>query len=160
MRDYNQYERIGMTIPGLDKIATDHLVKFVASGTSGSFISYFELDEHTADAAIEAVGTPEATRTAADMLRPGGAIGAVGFHVEPHLALSPGEIYDRNLRYAGGRCPARAYMPRSLEVAMGDEELLASLISHRLPLSEGVGAYRSFAAREPGWNKVVLYPGR
>jgi GNAT superfamily N-acetyltransferase len=54
MRDYNQYERIGMTIPGLDKIATEQLVKFVASGTSGSFISYFELDEHTADAAIEA----------------------------------------------------------------------------------------------------------
>lgn len=112
-----------------------------------------------ADAAIEAVGTPEATRTAADMLRPGAAIGAVGFHVEPHLALSPGEIYDRNLRYAGGRCPARAYMPRALALAAADQELLASLISHRLPLSEGVEAYRSFAARAPGWNKVVLYPG-
>jgi threonine dehydrogenase-like Zn-dependent dehydrogenase len=112
-----------------------------------------------ADAAIEAVGTPEATRAAADMLRPGAGIGAVGFHVEPHLALSPGEIYDRNLRYAGGRCPARAYMPRSLKLASDDQGLLASLISHRLPLSEGVEAYRSFAARAPGWNKVVLYPG-
>jgi 2-desacetyl-2-hydroxyethyl bacteriochlorophyllide A dehydrogenase len=113
-----------------------------------------------ADGAIEAVGTPEATRTAADMLRPGGAIGAVGFHVEAHLALSPGEIYDRNLRYAGGRCPARAYMPRALELAATDQALVASLISHRLPLSEGVEAYRSFAARLPGWNKVVLYPGQ
>lgn len=115
-------------------------------------------DGRGADAAIEAVGTPEATRTAADMLRPGGAIGAVGFHVEPHLALSPGEIYDRNLSYAGGRCPARAYMPRALEMAARDEQLLASLVSHRLPLSEGVEAYRAFAARRPGWNKVVLYP--
>ena len=111
-----------------------------------------------ADAAIEAVGTPEATRAAADLLRPGGAIGAVGFHVEAHLALSPGEIYDRNLRYAGGRCPARAYMPRALELAERNEGLLASLISHRLPLSEGVEAYRSFADRRPGWNKVVLIP--
>ncbi len=54
MHDYNQYERIGMTFPGLDKIATEHLIKFVASDTDGSFISYFDLDEQTADAAIEA----------------------------------------------------------------------------------------------------------
>ncbi|MDZ7780078.1 MAG: alcohol dehydrogenase catalytic domain-containing protein [Gemmatimonadota bacterium] len=110
------------------------------------------------DRAIEAVGTPDATRTAAELLRPGGSIGAVGFHVEPHLALSPGEIYDRNLAYAGGRCSARSYMPRALELAQREAELVGSLISHRLPLSEGVGAYRSFADRLPGWNKVVLMP--
>jgi threonine dehydrogenase-like Zn-dependent dehydrogenase len=111
-----------------------------------------------ADAAIEAVGSPEATRTAADLLRFGGRIAAVGFHVEPHLALSPGEIYDRNLTYAGGRCPARHYMPASLELAARDQDLLRALISHRLPLSDGVEAYRSFAAREEGWAKVVLRP--
>lgn len=111
-----------------------------------------------ADAAVEAVGTPEATRTAADLLRPGGAIGAVGFHVEATFALSPGEIYDRNLRYAGGRCPARATMPRALEAARRAPELLASLITHRLTLDEGVDAYRAFAERRPGWTKVVLRP--
>ena len=112
-----------------------------------------------ADGAIEAVGTPEATRLAADLLRPGGAIGAVGFHVEPHLALSPGEIYDRNLHYAGGRCPARHYMPASLRIAARDADLIGSLISHRLPLSQGVEAYRAFAERREGWTKVVLMPG-
>lgn len=112
-----------------------------------------------ADAAIEAVGTPEATRLAADLLRPGGSLAVLGVHTEPHLALSPGEIYDRNLRYASGRCPARHYMPASLEIAARDEGLLARLISHRLPLSEGADAYRRFAAREPGWTKVVLLPG-
>jgi threonine dehydrogenase-like Zn-dependent dehydrogenase len=112
-----------------------------------------------ADAAIEAVGSSAATRSAGDLLRAGATLAAVGFHTEPHLALSPGEIYDRNLRYAGGRCPARHYMPESLEAAVRDEELLRSLISHRLPLSEGVEAYRSFAAREEEWAKVVLLPG-
>lgn len=112
-----------------------------------------------ADAAIEAVGTPEATRLAADLLRPGGSLAAVGVHTEPHLALAPAEIYDRNLRYASGRCSARRYMPASLELAMRDRKLIATLISHRLPLSQGVDAYRRFAAREPGWNKVVLLPG-
>jgi len=121
------------------------------------------VQEHTdgrgADAAIEAVGSAAATRTAADLLRPGGRIAAIGVHSEAHLALSPGELYDRNLSYAAGRCSARYYMPASLELAAREADLLGTLISHRLPLSEGVDAYRHFAAREPGWNKVVLAPG-
>ncbi len=112
-----------------------------------------------ADRAIEAAGSPEATRLAAELLRPGGSLAAVGVHTEPHLALSPAEIYDRNLRYASGRCPARHYMPASLALAVRDEGLIATLISHRLPLAAGVDAYRRFAAREPGWTKVVLTPG-
>lgn len=111
-----------------------------------------------ADRVIEAAGSPEATRAAADMLRPGGWLAALGVHTEPHLALPPGEIYDRNLRYAGGRCPARHFMPGSLELAERDAGLLSELISHRLPLSRGVEAYRRFAAREEGWTKVVLLP--
>jgi len=111
-----------------------------------------------ADASIEAVGSAAATRTAASMLRHGGRIGALGVHTEPHLAISPGELYDRNFQYAAGRCPARHYMPASLDLATRHAELIASLISHRLPLEAGVDAYRSFAAREAGWNKVVLLP--
>lgn len=111
------------------------------------------------DAAIEAVGSPSATRLAADLLRPGGRIAAIGVHTEEHLALSPGELYDRNLRYAAGRCPARHYMPSVLDLAAREEERIGTLISHRLPLSAGVDAYRSFASREPGWNKVVFAPG-
>ena len=116
-------------------------------------------DGRGADAAIEAVGSESATRAAADLLRHGGRIGALGVHTEAHLALSPGELYDRNFTYAAGRCPARHYMPASLELAERHASLVGTLISHRLPLSDGVEAYRSFAGREPGWNKVVLLPG-
>ncbi|HSG46662.1 MAG TPA: alcohol dehydrogenase catalytic domain-containing protein [Longimicrobiales bacterium] len=111
-----------------------------------------------ADCAIEAVGSPEATRLAADLLRPGGSIAAVGVHTEPHLALSPGERYDRNLRYAAGRCSARHYLPEALALAEGEADLLDHLISHRLPLERGVEASRRFADREAGWTKVVLTP--
>lgn len=114
---------------------------------------------HGADAAIEAVGSPEATRTAASLLRAGATLAAVGVHTEPHLALSPGEIYNGNLRYASGRCPARRHLPASLELALREQDLLATLISHRLPLSQGLEAYRSFGARAPGWAKVVFLPG-
>lgn len=111
-----------------------------------------------ADAAIEAVGTNSATRAAADLLRHGGRIAALGVHTEPHLAISPGEMYDRNFTYSAGRCPARHYMPAALDLATRESELIGSLISHRLPLDEGLEAYRRFAAREPGWNKVVFLP--
>lgn len=111
-----------------------------------------------ADAVVEAVGSPEATRSGARMLRPGGRLAAVGVHTEEHLALSPGAMYDQNLTYAAGRCPARHYMPASLALASKHADLIGGLISHRLPLSEGVEAYRRFAAREPGWTKVVFTP--
>jgi threonine dehydrogenase-like Zn-dependent dehydrogenase len=111
-----------------------------------------------ADAAIEAVGTPSATRTAARLLRPGGRLAAVGVHTEPTLALSPGEIYDRNLTYASGRCPARRYLPAALALAERDRALLAGLISHRMPLARGVEGYRLFASRTQGCTKVVLEP--
>lgn len=113
---------------------------------------------HGVDRVIEAVGSSQATRTSAELVRVGGAIAAVGVHTEPHLALSPGEIYDRNLTYAAGRCPARRMLPEALEVAVRDAPLLAEVISHRLPLGEGVEAYRRLAAREEGWAKVVLLP--
>lgn len=108
------------------------------------------------DRAIEAVGSPEATRTAAEVLRPGGVLAAVGVHTEPHLALSPGSIYDRNLTYAAGRSPARRMLPAALALAARESELLARLITHRLPLAEGVEAYARLARREEGLGKVVL----
>ena len=111
-----------------------------------------------ADRAIEAVGSPSATRTAADLLRAGATLAAVGVHTESHLALSPGELYDRNLAYAAGRCSARHYLPEALDLAERESALLQGLISHRLPLDRGVEAYRRFGAREEGWAKVVLLP--
>ncbi len=111
-----------------------------------------------ADKAIEAVGTPQATRAAVDLLRLGGSLAALGVHTEEYLAISPGEIYDRNLRYAGGRCPVRHFLPRALEFIERDAALLSELISHRLPLSDGIEGYRMFAAREEGCTKVVLTP--
>ncbi len=111
-----------------------------------------------ADAAIEAVGAPEATRDAVELLRFGATLAALGDHTEAHLAIPPGEIYDRNLSYAAGRCPARRFMPSALALARRDADLMVSLISHRLPLADGVDAYRRFAAREEGWAKVVFTP--
>jgi threonine dehydrogenase-like Zn-dependent dehydrogenase len=138
-------ERFGATPVS---VVGDAAVGIVRERTSG----------HGVAAVIEAVGSPEATRIAAGVARPGARIAAVGVHTESHLALSPGELYDRNLTYAAGRCPARRLLPDALAMAERDAGLLAELISHRLPLADGVDAYARLAAREEGWAKVVLMP--
>ena len=111
-----------------------------------------------ADAVVEAVGSPEATRLAYDLVRPGGTIAAVGVHTEPRLAFSPGEAYDKNLTYRAGRCPARRYMDRLLPLVAERRHDLGALISHRMTLEEGPRAYELFDRRLEGCTKVVLLP--
>lgn len=112
-----------------------------------------------ADAVVEAVGTPQASRLAFDLVRPGGTLAAVGVHTEPHLAFAPGEAYDKNLTYRAGRCPARAYMDRLLPLLRSGKYAFGALISHRLPLEEGPRGYDLFDRRVEGCTKVVLVPG-
>ncbi|MES1245659.1 MAG: alcohol dehydrogenase family protein [Acidobacteriota bacterium] len=112
-----------------------------------------------ADGVVEAVGSPQASRLAYDLVRPGGTIAAVGVHVESHLAFTPGQIYDRNLTYRAGRCPARSYMDRLLQLLNSRKYDLGALISHRLGLEEGPRGYDLFDRRVDGCTKVVLVPG-
>ena len=110
-----------------------------------------------ADGVVEAVGTPQATRAAVDLVRPGGTIAAVGVHNEPQFALSPGEAYDKNLTYVAGRCSARHYMDRVIPW-LRDGVDLSGIFSHRLSLEEGVHAYRIFDEKLEGCTKVLLKP--
>lgn len=111
-----------------------------------------------ADAAIEAVGSQPSTRLAFDLIRPGGTIAALGVHTEPHLALAPSEMYDKNLTYRTGRAPARSYMEKLLPLIGSGRYDLGALISHRLPLAEGPRGYDLFDRKLEGCTKVVLRP--
>ncbi len=159
-------ERGAGEVVAVDRVPTRLATAELFGATAANFetgdpleVVHERSDGRGADAAIEAVGSPAATRLAADLLRHGGSLAALGVHTERHLALSPGEIYDRNLTYSGGRCPVRHYLPESLRLAQRDAKLMGALISHRLPLSRGVDAYRMFAERREGCTKVVLIPG-
>lgn len=111
-----------------------------------------------ADAVLEAVGTPAATRLALDLLRPGGTLAAVGVHTEAAFPFAPAEAYDRNLTYRAGRCPARAYLERALSLLAERGADLGAIFTHRLPLAEGPRGYRIFAGRRDGCIKVALLP--
>jgi len=111
-----------------------------------------------ADAVLEVVGSPAATRTAVDLLRPGGTLASVGVHTEDHLAFAPAEAYDKNLTYRTGRCPARHYLDRLLPCVADGSLELPPVVSHRLSLEDGPRAYALFDAKEDGCTKVVLEP--
>jgi threonine dehydrogenase-like Zn-dependent dehydrogenase len=115
-------------------------------------------DGRGADSVVEAVGSPQATRLAFDLVRPGGTIAAVGVHTEPHLSFAPGEAYDKNLTYRAGRAPVRRYIERLLPLVQSGKYDLGALISHRLPLAEGPRGYDLFDRRLEGCTKVVLLP--
>lgn len=110
------------------------------------------------DGVLECVGSPGATRLAFDLVRFGGTVAAAGVHTEDTFAFSPVEAYDKNLTYRAGRCSARRLMEKTLPLVAGRRFDLASIISHRLPLSEGPDAYRLFDERQEGCTKVLLLP--
>ncbi len=116
-------------------------------------------DGRGTDAVLEVVGNESAGRLAADLVRPCGIISAAGFHTEEHIAFSPMEAYDKNLTFKAGRCPARYYMERLIPMVQQRKYDLTSIISHRMPLSEGVIAYDIFDKKLEACTKVVLQPG-
>ncbi len=115
-------------------------------------------DGRGADAVLEVVGSPAATRAAVDLVRAGGTVAAVGVHTEPTFAFSPAEAYDHNLTYRAGRCPARALLEDAIGLARRAREDLAPMVSHRWPLWRGSEAYRLFDESPGECSKVILEP--
>lgn len=110
------------------------------------------------DAVVEAVGSPEASRLAFELVRPGGSIAAVGVHHEAGFPFSPGQAYDKNLTWRIGRCPARHYMERLLPLALTRERQLRALFTHHVSLAAAPDAYRMFAEKQDGCIKVAVVP--
>lgn len=110
------------------------------------------------DAVLEAVGSAASVKLAFDLVRPGGTISAVGVCTEKNFPFSPVQVYDKNLTYRSGRCPARAMMPELLPIVQNDQQKFSKIITHRLALTDGPDAYTSFASRTEGMLKVMLQP--
>ncbi|HKQ58636.1 MAG TPA: zinc-binding dehydrogenase, partial [Candidatus Eisenbacteria bacterium] len=111
-----------------------------------------------ADAVVEAIGSSEAARLAFQLVRPGGTIATVGVHHEAQFPFSPAQAYDRNLTWRIGRCPARSLMEGLVPLARARADELAALVTHRLPLAEGVKGYQLFDKKSDGCIKVAFAP--
>jgi len=110
-----------------------------------------------ADAVLEVVGSTEASRVAFDLVRPGGFMAIAGVHHESTFSFSPLEAYNKNLNLGIGRCPARSLMEELLPLLRRRSDL-ASIVTHRLPLSDGPKAYDMFDRKQDGCIKVTFQP--
>jgi threonine dehydrogenase-like Zn-dependent dehydrogenase len=120
------------------------------------------VDEHTegrgADAALEAVGHPSALDLAIHAVRPGAIVSIAGYHTEEIYPLPIQLAYRKNLTVRIGRCNAGKYMRQLLPVVQSGKVPVTDIITHVLPLSDGVRGYDIFTHRLESAIKVLLKP--
>ncbi|HWO69540.1 MAG TPA: alcohol dehydrogenase catalytic domain-containing protein [Actinomycetota bacterium] len=110
-----------------------------------------------ADAAIDAVGRPEAFETAVDVVRRGGTVVVVGVYAGETAEVQLGVYWARalTLRFSG-LCPVHARWEEAMAAVRDGRIDPLPLVSHRLPLEEAPRGYELFGRREA--TKVVLVP--
>ena len=59
-----------------------------------------------------------------------------------------------------GQCDVKRYNRRLRELIRTGSGTPSFIVSHELGLDEAPDAYKHFDARDNGWTKVVLHPGR
>jgi threonine dehydrogenase-like Zn-dependent dehydrogenase len=111
-----------------------------------------------ADAVLEAVGSPAALDLAIELARPGAVVSIAGYHTETAYAFPIHTAYRKNLTMKIGRCNARRYMTELLPLVAERKVELTDIVTHTLPLSEGVRGYEAFANHRESALKVVLKP--
>lgn len=129
-----------------------------ASALGAIALSPEEVEDSSFHCVIEAVGNQAAMALGYRLARPGATIASVGVHTSPGFAFSPSQLYDKNLTYRSGRCPARAIAPELVPLALAQKETLEGLFTHSVALSQGPRAYQIFDRGEDGCQKILLTP--
>jgi len=123
----------------------ENLVERVAELTGGE----------GADSAIEAVGRPELIGQASMLVRPGGIIAVAGVIVAP-VELPWALFLMRTLSLRAGLVNPQNHVGPLLSLIESGRLDPTEIITHRMPLSEGIAGYEMFAERRAGVLKVVL----
>lgn len=110
-----------------------------------------------ADVVIECVGAPPAFETALNAVRPGGTVAVIGVYSELSYDFPIGEVWRRGVTIEmGGSCNVQGHWSRVLELVKQGAIDPTVIVTHTLPLEEGLKGYELFEAREA--LKVVLKP--
>jgi 2-desacetyl-2-hydroxyethyl bacteriochlorophyllide A dehydrogenase len=108
-----------------------------------------------ADVAIEAVGSPDALRTACRVVRKGGTVSIVGVHAEP-AAVAMDDVFIRGLRIVAGLANVVAHVDRVLALMAAGRLQAGPLAADEVPLAQAPEAYARFDRRETA--KILLRP--
>jgi S-(hydroxymethyl)glutathione dehydrogenase/alcohol dehydrogenase len=97
--------------------------------------------------------------TALDVVRPGGRVSVIGviMSAEVTIPFLPA-LMGKNLTLRSGLVNPQVYFPKLLPLIRQGRIDPSQIITHRLPLSEGVKGYEIFDAHQDDVLKVVLEP--
>ena len=111
--------------------------------------------ERGADVVIECVGLAPAFTTALNAVRAGGTVVVIGVHSDLSYDFPLGEVWRRSITIVmGGTCNVQGYWDRALELVESGEVDPTVIVTHTLPLEDGVEGYELFESRRA--LKVVL----
>lgn len=110
-----------------------------------------------ADAVIEAIGRPELIQQSLLLARPGGRIAVIGLCTAP-VEILPVLLFVKNLTLRSGLVNPQRYVAHLLAAIEAGRLDPTEIITHRLPLADGVRGYELFARHEDDALKVVLSP--
>ncbi|HVP30440.1 MAG TPA: alcohol dehydrogenase catalytic domain-containing protein [Myxococcota bacterium] len=110
-----------------------------------------------ADAVIEAVGRPELVQRAFELARPGGRVAAIGVVLAP-FELNYMALFLKNLTFRTGLVNPQRHIPKLLPAIESGRLDPTEIITHRLPLAQGVRGYQVFDTHAEDVLKVVLQP--
>jgi alcohol dehydrogenase len=107
------------------------------------------------DAAIDAVGHPEALGLACKLTRKAGTVSAIGVYAEP-IEFPMGLVWLKALTLRTGHANVIAHLDPVLERLSSGELDPGPLVSHRMSLDEAPDAYELYDRREA--LKILLAP--
>ncbi|TFK70402.1 alcohol dehydrogenase [Pluteus cervinus] len=111
---------------------------------------------------LEVVGHPSALTLAYDLVRTFGVITSVGVHGAPQMPFVGSQLYNKNVSFDFGRCPARAMFPPAFDLLVKRQDVFgqvghdAGLIDRIAGFDQAVELYRAFDKGEVG--KVIFDP--
>ena len=111
-----------------------------------------------ADKVVEAAGPPATIRIAFDVLRQGGVLSQVGASTEPTLPMDIMQLFGKDLTYKIGLVSPQLAWPALVPLIQEGKLHPERVFTHRVPMSEGPGAYEIFDARADGVIKVLVDP--
>ena len=114
-------------------------------------------DGRGADVVFEAAWARESVAEAAEMARPGGRVVLVGIPSEDVLTMKHSTARRKGLSILLSRRMKHVY-PRAIRLARNGAVDLEALISRRYPLAATAAAFASYAAWEPGVQKLLIEP--
>ncbi|CAK5270189.1 unnamed protein product [Mycena citricolor] len=101
-------------------------------------------------AVLEVVGNNSALSLAYDLVRAFGVITSVGVHGSPAVPFVGSQLYNKNVSFDFGRCPARAMFPMAFDLLVKRQDIFgsvgdsASLVEKVVSADEAVEYYAAF----------------